>query len=119
MPFTDSALNDAIDGLAANARWVSAHTDDPGSTGANEVTGGTYARQQTTYAAASSGDRAGSQVAIPIPAGTWVPYWGLWSAVSGGDFKGGFLLGATAEDGELFGAAGTLNHTPTLDADAV
>ncbi len=113
MPFTQSALNDAVDGLAANARWVSAHTGDPGSGGANEVAGGSYARQQTTYAAASDGDRAGSQVAIPIPAATSVTHWGLWSAASGGTFKGGFALGAT----EVFGSAGTLNHTPTLDAD--
>lgn len=113
MGFTQSALNDAIDGVAANARWVSAHTADPGTSGTSEVAGGSYARQQTTYGAASDGDRAGSQVAIPIPAGTAVTHWGLWSAQSGGTFKGGFPFGAT----ETFGAAGTLNHTPTLDAD--
>lgn len=113
MPFTPSALNDAVNGIATAATWISAHTADPGSGGASEVAGGSYARQQTTWGAASDGDRIGSQVAIPIPAGTTVRYWGLWSAVSGGTFKGGFDLGAN----EVFGAAGTLNHTPTLDAD--
>jgi hypothetical protein len=113
MPFTASALNDAINGIAAAADRISAHTADPGSTGLNEVAGGSYARQTTTWGTASDGDRLGSQVAIPIPAATSVTHWGLWS--SGGTFKGGFALGAT----EVFGSAGTLNHTPTLDADAV
>lgn len=115
MPFTDSALNDAVNGIAAAATWISAHTADPSAGGANEVAGGSYARQQTTWGSASSGDRVGSQVAIPIPAATSVTHWGLWSAASGGTFKGGFALGAT----EVFGSAGTLNHTPTLDADPV
>jgi hypothetical protein len=115
MPFTDSALNVGADAIAAASRWVSAHTADPGSTGLNEVAGGSYARQQTTWPSAASGDTTGSQVAIPIPASTSVTHWGLWSAATGGSFRGGFALGAT----EVFGAGGTLNHTPTLDADAV
>lgn len=114
MPFTTSALNDAADGIAATTRYISAHTGDPGSTGTSEVAGGAYARQQTTWAAASGGERVGSQVSIPIPAGTTVRWWGLWTAATGGVFKGGFDLGAN----EVFGAAGVLNHTPTLDANA-
>lgn len=115
MPFTENALNVGADAIAAASRWVSAHTGDPSTSGANEVAGGSYARQQTTYPAAAAGDTTGSQVAIPIPAATTVTHWGLWSAVSGGTFRGGFALGAP----EVFGSAGTLNHTPTLDADPV
>ncbi len=113
MPFTDSALNAAVDGIAAAGAYISAHTADPSTGGANEVTGGSYARQQTTWGSASSGDRVGSEVTIPIPAGTTVTHWGLWSAASGGTFLGGFSLSAS----EVFGAAGTLKHTPTLDVD--
>lgn len=113
MSFTESALNDAVNGIAAAGTWISAHTADPGSGGTSEVSGGSYARQQTTWGAASAGDRVGSQVTIPIPAGTDVTHWGLWSAASGGTFKGGWALGAT----EAFGAAGSLLHTPTLDVD--
>lgn len=115
MPFTDSALNDAVNGIATAGTWISAHTADPSTGGSNEVAGGSYARKQTTWGSASSGDRVGSQVVIDIPAGTSVTHWGIWSAVTSGTFKGGFALGAT----ETFGAAGTLNHTPTLDVDAV
>jgi hypothetical protein len=57
----------------------------------------------------------GSQVGIPIPASTAVTYWGLWTAQSGGTFKGGFALSG---GGESFTNAGTLNHTPTLDVNA-
>ena|SRR5688572_6500329 len=115
MAFNDAALNVMANAVAGAATYISAHTADPGTTGTSEVAGGSYARQQTTWGAASSGDRVGSQVAIPIPAGTTVTHWGLWSAASGGTFYGGWALSAS----EVFGAAGNLNHTPTLDVDPV
>lgn len=114
MPFNNNGLNAAVNGVAAAATYISAHTADPSTTGTSEVAGGSYARQQTTWGTATIGERLGSQVAIPIPAGTSVTYWGIWSAATAGTFYGGFALGAT----ETFGAAGTLNHTPTLDANA-
>lgn len=113
MAFTDASLNAAIDAVKALGTWISAHTGDPSTTGANEVAGGTYAREQTTWGAAAAGDTTGSQVSIDIPAGTTVTYWGFWSASSGGTFRGGFEL----DTPEGFGAAGVLNVTPTLDAD--
>jgi hypothetical protein len=113
VPLNTNGLNAAVNGIAAAADRISAHTGDPGSTGINEVTGGSYARQTTTWGAASGGARVGSQVTIPIPAATNVTYWGLWS--SGGTFHGGFALA----DNEDFGAGGNMLHTPTLDADAL
>jgi hypothetical protein len=110
MAFNSNGLNAAVNGIASAGDRISAHTADPGSGGTSEVAGGSYARQTTVWAAASGGERVGSSVAIPIPAGTSVTHWGVWS--SGGTFLGGFALGAT----EVFGSAGTLNHTPTLDA---
>lgn len=113
MPYSPTGLNAAANGIAAAGTYISAHTGDPSTTGANEVTGGSYARQQTTWGSASDGDRTGSQVTVPIPAGTTVTHWGIWSAVSGGSFIGGFALSSP----EAFGSAGNLLHTPTLDAD--
>jgi hypothetical protein len=110
--FNDSALNDMVNGIATLADRISAHTADPGTTGTSEVSGGSYARQVTTWGSASSGDRVGSQVTIPIPAATTVTHWGLWT--SGGTFKGGFAL---AGGSEAFTNAGNLLHTPTLDVD--
>lgn len=114
MPFNNNGLNAAANGIAAAGTYISAHTADPTASGTSEVTGGTYARQQTTWAAVANGERVGSQVAIPIPASTTVAWWGIWSAVTGGTFLGGFQLAAN----EVFGSAGTLNHTPTIDANA-
>lgn len=113
MPYTDAGLNAAANGIAAAGTYISGHTADPSTTGANEVTGGSYARQQTTWGSAASGDRVGSQISASIPAGTTLTHWGIWSAASGGTFLGGFALGAS----ETFGSAGTWLHTPTIDID--
>ncbi len=114
MPFYASGLNAAANGIAAAGTYISAHTADPTSSGGSEVVGGSYARQQTTWGSASDGDRTGSQVAIPIPAGTTVTHWAIYAAASGGTPLGAFALSAP----EAFGSAGTLNHTPTIDVDA-
>lgn len=115
MPFNNTALNLAVNAIAGAGTYISAHTADPSTGGSNEVAGGSYARQQTTWGSASAGDRVGSEVTIPIPAGTTVTHWGLWSASTSGTFYGGFEL----DDPEVFGSAGNLKHTPTLDADPV
>lgn len=113
MGFTDAALNAAVGAVTTLGTWISAHTGDPSTTGANEVAGGSYSREQTTWGSASSGDQTGTQVSIDIPAGTTVTHWGIWSASSGGTFRGGFEISPS----EGFGAAGVLNVTPTVDAD--
>ncbi len=111
MAYVAAGLNAAVNGIASAGTYISAHTADPSTSGANEVvyaSAGT--RQQTTWGTASNGVRAGSQVALAIPASTSVTHWGIWSAATSGSFLGGFALGAT----ETFGSAGTLNHTPTI-----
>lgn len=111
--YVTAGLNAMVNGVAAAGAYISAHTADPGSGGASEVTyAGAGTRQQTTWAVASGGSRTGSQVALAIPASTTVTHWGVWSAATGGTFLAGFPLGAA----EAFGAAGALNHTPTLAA---
>ncbi len=75
--------------LAGNP-YVSLHTGDPGITGANEVSGGSYARQQTGFNAAAS--KAGANTASitfsSMPTAT-VTYVGLWDASTSGNFLGG------------------------------
>jgi hypothetical protein len=119
MGFTNAAKNAALDGIGSAASYLSFHTADPGSTGTSEVTGGTYARVQTTWGAASAAAKTGSQVAANIPAGTTITYWGLWTASSGGTFYNGKLLllpDNTTPAPESFGSAGTYQFTPTLTA---
>ena len=110
MAFTSTALNAAVSGIATAATYISLHTADPSTSGANEVTGGTYSREQTTWGAASNGSRVGSQVTFDVPAGTTVTHWGIWSAATGGTFH----YGGTLDASETFGSAGTLLHTPTI-----
>ena len=107
--FTDTAKQVMLDELENNytTLYVSAHTGSPGLTGANEVSGGSYARQALSYNAASGNSKTTSATAtIPIPSGTTVSYLGLWSAVTAGVF-----LGQVDITDEVFGSDGNLDVT--------
>jgi hypothetical protein len=73
--------------------FASLHTATPGTTGASEVTGGTYGRQSSTFAAAALGIEltSNAQNWTLMPACT-VTYFGEWSAVTSGTYEGGGLL---------------------------
>lgn len=110
MPNSTYAKNLMLDALP-NTVYVSAHDSNPGDTGLNEISGGSYARQSMTIAAATGSARdSSSQPAVPIPAGTTVTHTGIWDAASGGNFLGYAALSAS----ETFSNAGTLTVT---DAD--
>lgn len=112
MPLTDTAKNLMLNQLAGVAIYVSLHTADPGTTGANEATGGSpaYARKSITWNAAAAGNLDSSNAPVfDVPAGTYT-HWGLWSASTAGTFYGGGPLSAN----ETFGAQGTYTLT---DAD--
>lgn len=111
MAFTTAVLNLAVDAVATAGAYISAHTADPGTTGASEVTGGSYVRQLTTWGSASGGSRVGSQVTIPIPTGTTVTHVGVWTASTAGTFREGASITSQA-----FPSGGNLLHTATLTA---
>lgn len=100
------------DGSADVNNFVSLHESDPGTTGAGEITGGTYARVGTNWAAPASSAVTGGSVTLNVPSGKTITYWGLWSAITGGSFVYGGLLPAP----ESFGSNGTYSLTPTLTA---
>ena|ERR1044072_1307128 len=112
MALSVAARNALADAIANGATWVSVHSSDPSTTGAGELSPGPYARKQTTFGAASGGDRVGSQVTVDVPAGGPYGWFGLWSAVSGGTFFGG----GTLSPAETFAGTGQLRITPTVDA---
>jgi hypothetical protein len=97
MPITPTELNAIVDYAAARGTYVSLHTADPGTTGANECTGGSpaYARKQTTWGAASGSPSSavGSQITFDLLG--QATHFGLWSAVTAGTFRGGNALPAT------------------------
>lgn len=73
--------------------YASLHMDDPGDTGANEVSGGSYARRSVTLAAAANKGTSNSAMLewTNMPAVT-VSYVGLWDAATGGNFLWGGQL---------------------------
>lgn len=112
MAKSTSLRNAAVNAVASGggAGWVSLHTGDPGTTGANEVSGGGYARVQTTFPAATAGSSAGSTVIINVPAGTTITHWGRNTASTAGTFYEGGPLAAA----EVYGSAGTYALTLTV-----
>jgi hypothetical protein len=100
MPLSNNGQNQVLDEIynagagtfpAANA-YISLHSLDPGLTGANELTGGGYARQQTDFTAAAAQTLSNvGAILWSVPAGDVVG-WGAWDAVSAGNcFQTGFF----------------------------
>lgn len=110
MPWSEAARNAAIDAAVALGSWIALYTD---TDGAVEVTGAGYARQQSTFAAANAGVRAGSKVTFPtVPAGTTIRSWGIVSAQTGGTQR----FYRTLTTAETFGADAPYDFTPTVSA---
>lgn len=85
--FTEARVHAILDAeLAANDR-LSLHTAYS-ATGANELAGGSYARQTITWAAAASRSKASAAaVDVPVPAGSTVAFIGVWNS-AGTVFRG-------------------------------
>jgi hypothetical protein len=116
VPLTTLELNAAADFVAARAAFVSVHTADPAGTGGSEATGGAYGRKPLAWNPAASGDAAAVEVTIDVPAGTYT-HFGLWSAGTGGVFRGGNPLtnaGGTPESA-IFTSPGQIKVTVILD----
>lgn len=73
--------------------YLSLHTTTPGTTGAAEVSGGSYARQSIAYGAPASGVKTSTtaQNFTSMPSCT-VGYFGHWSASTSGTWYGGGAL---------------------------
>jgi hypothetical protein len=89
MGLNTNGQNAAAAGLAAVVGFLAVHTAVPNTSGSNEVTGGSYARQAVTWNAPALGliDNT-AQITHPIPAGQTAFCYGLWSAVTVGTFYG-------------------------------
>lgn len=105
---------DCSNAIVSGYTWISVHTGaGGGTTGANEATGGGYARKQTAWTPNGSGTNNGSLVNIPVAAGTYTEG-GLWSAVSAGTFRGSapFTGGSVV----VSGAGASIDITPSATA---
>lgn len=90
MPLTTAGKTNLIS--VTSFTHAGAYTD----LGTTEASGGSYARQAITWAAASAGTRANSaQISIPINAGTTVQAVGVWDASTVGNSQGYWQIGST------------------------
>ena len=86
--------------------YVGLHTATPGTSGASEVSGGSYARVAVAWGAPSGGAVANTgALSINLPASTTATYFGVWSAATAGTFYIGGLLSPSVMTG---GSAGTV-----------
>lgn len=84
--------------------FISLHTASPSTTGANEASGGSYARVAVTWNAASGGAVTNSgTVTINAPASTTFTHVGVWSASSAGTYYIGAALGSSITTGATAG----------------
>lgn len=117
MPYSAGAKNYMLDQLGTVCVYVSLHTASPGSTGANEVTGGSpaYARKALTWNAASTGSKTlSNSPTFDVPAGVTITHVGLWSAATNGTYYG--YIDVTDE---VFASQGTYQVTSgTVDLNA-
>lgn len=88
MSVSDTTENTILDDIfnGASDPWIALHTGNPGETGANEVTGGSYGRQQVAFDPASGGSvqNSGQVDFTGIANGTTIVAWSAWTASSGG-----------------------------------
>ena len=92
--------------VATGWSFCSLHTATPGTTGASEVSGGSYARVAVAWSAASAGSIANSgALTINLPASTAATHFGIWSAITTGTYMIGGALSPNVTTG---GSAGTV-----------
>lgn len=103
-------------GITAFTGYASLHTADPGLTGANEVTGGSYARVAITLDAPSGGVSANSNLLefTGMP-GVTVTHVGVFDAATAGNFIYGDVL---SNGSQVVNAGGTF-QIPIGDLDLV
>lgn len=110
--FAENELMDYLTGTLGS--HLSLHDGIPGETGADEIAGGSYARQAITFGAAAGGVATNDIVAefLDMPA---VEIWfaGYWDANAAGNFLQAIPLGAVAR-----GFASAIASTDVLTSPA-
>ena len=112
--------NAIIDAMLGGGGYISLHSADPGSTGANELAASNhYARQQADWDEASGKATANSDAELfSASGGDWATatHFAVWSAVTSGTFHfgGALSVSKTIADGETGDIAiGALTFTLT------
>jgi len=92
MAMTSYLKNELLDAVvnagsfAVTTVYVSLHTADPGGTGANEVTGGSYSRKSASFGAATGGAASNdAQIDFTAMPSCTVTHVALWDAATSGN----------------------------------
>lgn len=112
MALQDVLLNAGLAGMADIIVEVSLHSADPGTSGTDEIAGGSYERQPATWSAPANASVAVDGIlTFEVPGGGTVVSWvGLWDAA--GVFLGGIELNASETfegDGQFAVTSLTIN----------
>lgn len=89
MPIATNAMKEALAiEYGSLGTHASLHSADPGTTGTNEISGGSpaYARKSLTWTAGSSDGVVTASCTFDVPASTAITHAGIWSAVTSGTF---------------------------------
>jgi hypothetical protein len=108
MGYTAATKNAAVDAITARGAYITVHTGDPGTTGANLASGITP--QLTTWGSASGGVGTGSQVSYAAAPAAHYTHYGVWNNSS----MTTFIFGDLLDPDITFGAPGTLYVTPRV-----
>lgn len=112
--YSVTAANQALDALSGGTTnvlaYTSLHTADPGTTGASEASGGSYARLATTWNAASSRAKTNSSsLTFTTSGSTANTHFGTSSAVTAGTFGISGALSSSVTAVTITVAAGALS----------
>jgi len=109
--YMDGAKNVMLTALRSELTQVSLHSSDPGTTGTNELTGGTYARKAVTLTVPSAGAMNVSNAPeFDVPPSATVAWVGFWA---GSTFRA--KAAVTTEVYSTNGGKYTLLNTTVLD----
>jgi len=101
--FVETAKGTMINAERTNCVFISLHDDDPSTTGANEISGGSpaYVRKACVFNAYAATESAlNADVTLNVPACT-VKYVGYWTLETDGVFQG-----SDPVENEIFAAQG-------------
>lgn len=93
MAVSASALQTGYAAIKGAGTYISLHSGDPGTTGANEIAAVT---RVSCAAPAANNNTDWAAVTLSVPAGATPSHFGVWSAATGGTFLWGASLGGTA-----------------------
>lgn len=90
--------------------YLSLHSANPSTTGANEFSGGGYARQAIVFTSANPSVNT-LAIAVPNAGSTAATYVGVWTASTSGTYMGSAAMGSSVTAASITFAAGAVSFT--------